>query len=92
MALAATLRDVGQEHPAVVGSRLYGARGRRVGTVDAVFADYLLVRTRGLLPVDLYVPRPAVTASDGRLRVDCSPAEAYTRWHRPLKRAPHEDR
>ena len=26
-----------------------------------MFADYLLVRTAGLLPVDLYVPRPEVT-------------------------------
>jgi hypothetical protein len=70
------------------GTRLLGARGRRIGTVDAVFADYLLVRTRGLLPVDLYVPRDAL--EDGSpLRVDCSPDEAYERWHRPLKRAPH---
>ena len=32
-----------------------------IGRVDAVFVDYLLVRTSGLLPVDLYVPRPEVT-------------------------------
>jgi hypothetical protein len=70
------------------GARLLGADGRRVGTIDAVFADYLLVRTRGLLPVDLYVPRDALV--DGSpARVDCSPNEAYERWHRPLKRAPH---
>ena len=49
------------------GATLRGARGRRIGTVDAVFADYLLVRTAGLLPVDLYVPRPG---ADGRVQVD----------------------
>ena len=38
------------------GQKLLAADGRRIGTVDAVFADYLLVRTSGLLPVDLYVP------------------------------------
>lgn len=74
------------------GMVLRGRRGRRIGTVDAVFADYLLVRTASLLPVDLYVPRPEVTQADGALGVDCSPGEAYERWHRPLKRAPHEDR
>ena len=66
-----------------------GRSGRRIGIVDAVFADYLLVRTASLLPVDLYVPRLAVS-TEGGLRVDCSPAEAYERWHRPLKRAPHD--
>jgi hypothetical protein len=74
-----------------VGAALLGTKGR-IGTVDAVFADYLLVRTRGLLPVDLYVPRPDVVDEDGRLRVDCDASEAYARWHRPLKRAPHADR
>jgi hypothetical protein len=73
-----------------VGAALRGAGGRRIGTVDAVFADYLLVRTAGLLPVDLYVPRDEVTADGERLSVDCSPDEAYERWHRPLKRAPHD--
>ena len=72
------------------GTRLVGRGGRRIGTVDAVFADYLLVRTAGLLPIDLYVPRPEVTEGDGRLRVDCTAAEAYDRWHRPLKQAPHD--
>jgi hypothetical protein len=76
----------------VVGRRLVGRRGARIGTVDAAFADYLLVRTSGLLPIDLYVPRPEVALSDGVLRVDCSPRDAYERWHRPLKRAPHSDR
>ena len=43
------------------GQKLLAADGRRIGTVDAVFADYLLVRTSGLLPVDLYVPRNEVS-------------------------------
>ena len=72
------------------GQRLVGAGGRRIGTVDAVFADYLLVRTSGLLPVDLYVPRSEITAGDGRLSVACSPSEAYDAWHRPLRRVEHD--
>jgi hypothetical protein len=72
------------------GDRLLGARGRTIGRVDAVFADYLLVRTRSLLPVDLYVPRDAITVDvDGALRVDLDRRAAYAAWHRPLKRAPH---
>ena len=73
-----------------VGASLFGAGGRRIGTVDAVFADYVLVRTASLVPVDLYVPRPEVTTSADRLRVAVGRGEAYGRWHRPLKRAPHE--
>ena len=69
---------------------LHGSGGRRIGTVDAVFVDYLLVRTAGLVPVDLYVPRPDVGEADGRLTVDATPDEAFERWHRPLKRAPHD--
>ena len=72
-----------------VGMALHGDRGRRIGTVDAVFADYLLVRTASLMPVDLYVPRSETTLEDGRLRVGVGRREAYERWHRPLKRAPH---
>ena len=72
------------------GARLVGSGGRRIGTVDATFADYLLVRTRGLIPVDLYVPRDALVEASPP-RVDCTPQEAYRRWHRPLKRAPHPD-
>ena len=74
-----------------VGAALTGRNGRRIGTVDAVFADYLLVRTSGLMPVDLYVPRPEVGLADGRVTVPYSRRDAYQRWHRPLKRAPHED-
>lgn len=73
-----------------VGAVLRGPDGGRIGTVDAVFADYLLVRTRGLLPVDLYVPR-AELASSGpdAAEVAVDAAEAYRRWHRPLRSAPH---
>jgi hypothetical protein len=82
-----------EQHEAVdVGMVLHGRSGARIGVVDAVFADYLLVRTASLLPIDLYVPRPDVAAADGELRVDCSGSEAYERWHRPLKRAPHAER
>jgi hypothetical protein len=73
------------------GQPLRGAGGKRIGTVDAVFADYLLVRTRGLLPVDLYVPRTEVSSDQGgNPQVSRSGAEAYAAWHRPLKKAPHE--
>jgi hypothetical protein len=73
------------------GQALLGASGRRIGTVDAVFADYLLVRTTGLLPVDLYVPRAEVSTDDaGRLAVTVGPDEAYREWHRPLKRVEHD--
>jgi hypothetical protein len=74
-----------------VGAALRGTRCRRIGTVDAVFADYLLVRTSGLLPVDLYVPRTEVHAEGKHLIVDAGRDEAYERWHRPLKRAPHDE-
>jgi len=70
---------------------VFSRDGAQIGTVDAVFADYLLVRTWGLLPVDLYVPVSAVLASSGgRLIVEATSHDAYARWHRPLKRAPHD--
>lgn len=72
------------------GARVTDSSGARIGTVDAVFADYLLVRTAGLIPVDLYVPRPEISADGSNLRVDATPHEAYERWHRPLRRAPHD--
>ena len=81
-----------EQQQIAVGMTVRGRGGRRrprIGTVDAVFADYLLVRTGSLLPIDLYVPRSAVSTVDG-VTVDCSPREAYERWHRPLKRAPHD--
>ena len=72
------------------GTRVVGRRNARIGVVDAGFVDYLLVRTSGLLPVDLYIPRTEISEDGDRLRVDASPDEAYARWHRPLKRAPHD--
>ena len=73
------------------GQKLYGTSGQRIGNVDAVFADYLLVRTSGLLPVDLYVPRGEVKSdAEGRLAVDLSADQAYEAWHRPLKRVAHD--
>lgn len=78
------------DEPIETGARLVGRRNVRIGTVDAVFADYLLVRTAGLMPVDLYVSRPEVTVGPDGVRVDASRSEAYRRWHRPLRQAPHD--
>jgi len=77
---------------AKVGDRLLGPRGRRIGRVDAVFADYLLVRSGWILPVDLYVPRDVISLADGSLHVELDRSAAYAAWHRPLKRAPHGER
>jgi hypothetical protein len=72
------------------GARVFGSDGRQLGRVDAAFADYLLVRTTTLVPVDLYVPLSAVVGNQGDRVLLGEPAEgAYDRWHRPLKRAPH---
>jgi hypothetical protein len=74
-----------------LGWSVFSRDAHQVGVVDAVFADYLLVRTSGLIPVDLYVPLNAITASDnGRVIVAADAHETYDRWHRPLKRAPHD--
>ncbi len=74
-----------------VGWSAVDTHGRLIGTVDAVFVDYLLVRTAGLLPVDLYVPRPSGTVAGERIVLDASSREdAYRRWHRPLRTAPHD--
>lgn len=81
--------EAGEVTPSV-GEPLMGSNGRRIGTVDAIFVDYLLVRTAGPLPIDLYVPRPELRLDRARLVVDATRAEAYERWHRPLKRAPHD--
>ncbi len=78
------------QEPTLVGRPLLGSDGRRIGRVESVFADYLLVRTPGPLPIDLYVPRPSLTDDAGALRADCTAAEARRNWHRPLRRAPHE--
>ena len=86
------MTEIDQALEVMPGDRLLGSRGRRIGRVDAVFADYLLVRSGWVLPVDLYVPRDAISRQDGRLRVQLDRRAAYDAWHRPLKRAPHEER
>lgn len=86
------MTEIPASHEIKPGDRLLGPRGRRIGRVDAVFADYVLVRSGRILPVDLYVPRDAITAADGRLRVELDRRAAYEAWHRPLKRAPHAER
>lgn len=73
-----------------VGQAAIGREGARIGRVDAVFVDYLLVRTAGLLPVDLYVPRTAVNVEGDVVRLDADRSEAYERWHRPLRRVDHD--
>lgn len=82
------MSDTSEAEPRV-GDRLVGPRGRAIGRVDAVFADYLLVRAGWLLPVDLYVPRDATRLEGGALHVELDRRAAYDAWHRPLKRAPH---
>ncbi|HEX9737595.1 MAG TPA: PRC-barrel domain-containing protein [Candidatus Limnocylindria bacterium] len=82
-----------QAEPAARGWQVLDAEGRRIGTVDDVFADYLLVRTRGWLPVDLYVPVTAVSSASQPQAVVVAAEndrDAYARWHRPLKKAPHD--
>ncbi len=79
--------------PAARGWQVLDAAGRRIGTVDAVFADYLLVRTSGWLPVDLYVPVTAVRSAEqpeSVLTEAHDDRDAFARWHRPLKKAPHD--
>jgi hypothetical protein len=73
------------------GWRVFAGDGHQIGQVDAVFVDYLLVRSGGLLPVDLYIPADAVlAAADARVLVRSKGTDAYAQWHRPLKHAPHE--
>lgn len=70
---------------------MIGTHGRRLGTVDAIFADYLLVRTAGLVPVDLYLPIEAGTFDGrGHVVVEADADEAYARWHRPLRSVTHD--
>ena len=75
---------------ASAGWEVFSSDGHLVGRVDATFADYLLVRTASLLPVDLYVPSDAIIAAgEGRVILRATGDETYERWHRPLKSAPH---
>jgi len=73
-----------------VGDRVVDPAGRAMGRIDAVFADYALIRTRAVLPVDLYVPLPDLSRlAEGGVSIGVDRQEAYRRWHRPLRRAPH---
>jgi hypothetical protein len=72
------------------GAELHDRDGAVLGRVDAVFVDYVLVRTPGLFPIDLYIPVTELHAGEGGVhRVGVARREAARRWHRPLKRAPH---
>lgn len=82
------MSEAAREPPAL-GAEIFGNTGRSIGRVESVFADYLLVRTASVLPVDLYIPRPDLGTVDGRLVVEVDAKEAYRRWHRPLRSAPH---
>ena len=74
------------------GASILDVRGERVGTVDATFVDYVLVRTPGLMPVDLYIPTMELTRGESASpAVGITRDEAMERWHRPLKRAPHAE-
>ena len=48
------------------------------------------VQPARMSPRALQALRDGVALEDGRLRVDCGRREAYARWHRPLKQAPHD--
>jgi hypothetical protein len=73
------------------GFAVVGSDGRRIGTVDAVYVDYLLVRTAGLVPLDLYIPMPSIASVEaGSVRVSATRDEVDDHgWRRPLRRAPH---
>jgi hypothetical protein len=73
-----------------IGAEVIGTGGARIGRVDQVFVDYLLVRTHGLVPVDLYLPTADAQRSSIEVRVDATRDEAYQRWHRPLKSVAHD--
>jgi hypothetical protein len=85
------MSDPSDPMPVAVGATVLGAGGRRIGRVDAVFVDYLLVRTMGLLPMDLYLPVDQVTIeAPDRIRVEVNARKAYAQWHRPLTSVAHD--
>ena len=65
--------------------------GAEIGRVDAVFADYLLVRA-GFPPVDVHVPTAALTSVEGAtVRIDVSTDDVRAGiWDRPPMR-PHDE-
>lgn len=73
-----------------IGATVTGKGGVRIGRVDAAFVDYLLVRTHGLVPVDIYLPTAVAQLGSDEVRVDATPDEAYQRWHRPLRSVAHD--
>ena len=85
--------DEGAESAAEIapGFAVYGADGVKVGEVDAVFADYLLVRA-GFPPVDVHVPTGTIAGVDpGAVALEVPAALAADgRWDRPPMR-PHGD-
>jgi hypothetical protein len=78
------------EPKVAVGAVVIGSGGARIGRVDAVFVDYLLVRTYGIVPVDIYLPTAQAELGMNEVRVEATPDEAYERWHRPLKAVEHD--
>ena len=62
-----------------------------IGRVDAVFADYLLVRA-GFPPVDVHVPTASlVSTEDETVRIDATRDDVRRGiWDRPPVR-PHDD-
>jgi hypothetical protein len=84
-----SLRD--RTGPIAPGWPVIGRDGGRIGTVDGVFVDYLLVRSASILPIDLYIPADAIRGTeDARVMIDASTKEAKDRWRRPLRKAPHD--
>ncbi len=73
-----------------IGATVTGKGGVRIGRVDAVFVDYLLVRTFGIVPVDIYLPTAEGELGRDAVRVNLGADEAYERWHRPLKSVSHD--
>ena len=71
------------------GAVVHDGNGEEVGRVDAVFADYLLVRG-GFPPVDVHVPTGAIrSAGQGRVEIDVDKDRVSDGiWDRPPMR-PH---
>ena len=66
------------------GFRVYASDGAKIGDVDAVFADYLLVRS-GFPPVDVHVPTGAIErVHDERVEVAAHKSDVQAGiWDRP---------
>jgi len=80
-----------------LSTRVFGGGGeyfqRLAGGADVRAGGHGVEGAVGdIVPVDLYVPRDAVSSENGALRVELGRRAAYEAWHRPLKRAPHGER